>query len=281
MPNDHPKVSVIMGIYNCAETLPQSIESILHQTYTDWEFIICDDGSTDHSYEIAERYATLYPNRIKLLKNEKNLKLAATLNHCLKVVQGEYIARQDGDDLSVPERLEKQVAFLDQHPDYMLVGAGMIPFDEHGERVVRIGKLEPQKEDLPMNQSFMHATIMMRKEGYEQLNGYSVTKRTRRAEDYELWIRFFAAGYRGYNLQEALYKVKEDRNALKRRKFNYSLDHAFLILRGCYRLKLPLKYYVYIFKPIIVGAAPRFIVKRYYQHRDEKYIRSRNIKEQL
>ncbi|MBO0992531.1 glycosyltransferase [Bacillus sp. SD088] len=281
MPNDHPKVSVIMGIYNCAETLPQSIESILHQTYTDWEFIICDDGSTDQSYEIAERYATLYPNRIKLLKNEKNLKLAATLNHCLKVVQGEYIARQDGDDLSVPERLEKQVAFLDQHPDYMLVGTGMIPFDEHGERVVRIGKLEPKKEDLPMNQSFMHATIMMRKEGYEQLNGYSVTKRTRRAEDYELWIRFFAAGYRGYNLQEALYKVKEDRNALKRRKFNYSLDHAFLILRGCYQLKLPLKYYVYIFKPIIVGAAPRFIVKRYYQHRDEKYIRSRNIKEQL
>lgn len=272
-----PKVSVIMGIYNCSDTLSQSIESIINQTFTDWELIICDDGSTDNSFEIAKHYSENYPIKIKLLKNEVNMKLAATLNKCLAVASGEYIARQDGDDTSLIDRLEKQVAFLDSNNEYMLVGTGMIPFDENGDIGIRLGKEEPKKEDVPMHRTFMHATIMMRKEGYDALNGYRIAKQTRRAEDYDLWIRFFSAGFKGYNLQEALYKVREDHSAFKRRKFKYYFDKAILILLGCYSLKLPLKYYFYFFKPIIVGITPRYFVIKYHKNKVKRYSSKLNL----
>ncbi|WP_062109521.1 glycosyltransferase family 2 protein [Bacillus niameyensis] len=271
---DNPKVSIIMGVYNCADTLSQSIESIIKQSFTDWEFIICDDASTDDTYKIASFYAEGYPGKIKLLRNESNKKLAATLNRCLSVASGQYIARQDGDDISLSNRLEKQVAFLDSNPEYMLVGTGMIPFDENGDMEARIGKTEPVKQDIPVNNTFMHATIMMRKEGYEELKGYRVMKQTRRAEDYDLWIRFFAAGFRGYNLQEALYKVKEDKEALKRRKLRYYFDTSQLIFIGCRTLKLPIKYYLFIFKPILIGMTPKQFVKKYYKYRDKKLIKN-------
>lgn len=270
---DNPKVSIIMGVYNCADTLSKSIESIINQSFTDWEFIICDDASTDDTYKIASYYAKRYKGKIKLLRNDSNKKLAATLNRCLSVASGQYIARQDGDDISLSNRLEKQVAFLDSNSEYMLVGTGMVPFDENGDMEVRMGKIEPVKQDIPMNNTFMHATIMMRKEGYEELKGYRVMKQTRRAEDYDLWIRFFAAGFRGYNLQEALYKVKEDKEALKRRKFKYYFDTSQLIFIGCRTLKLPIKYYLFIFKPILIGLTPKQIVKRYYHYRDKKLIK--------
>ncbi|EKN69404.1 hypothetical protein BABA_10101 [Neobacillus bataviensis LMG 21833] len=273
MLNSSPKVSVIMGVYNCAETLSQSIESIIYQTFSDWEFIICDDASTDTTYEIAYQYTKMYPEKIKLLKNESNMKLAATLNRCLNAASGQYIARQDGDDISVSNRLERQVSFLDAYEEYMLVGTGMIPFDERGDMGFRIGKPIPSRVDLPMNNTFMHATIMMRNKGYTILNGYRVTKRTRRAEDYDLWIRFFAAGFKGYNLQEALYKVKEDESAFRRREFKYYFDSAILVFQGCYTLKLPIKYYLYTLKPIIVGITPRYLVKKYHKYRAQKYIR--------
>ena len=98
-------VSIIMGIYNCAETLPEAIESILNQTYLNWELIMCDDGSSDDTWKIAIRYAEKYPDKIKILKNESNKGLNYTLNRCLKKATGKYIARMDGDDISMPERL--------------------------------------------------------------------------------------------------------------------------------------------------------------------------------
>ena len=110
--NSGPKVSVIMGIYNCERTLAESIESILSQSYKNWELILCDDASTDGTLRIAKQYAAHYSDCIKLIQNKTNKRLAASLNHCLSHATGDYIARQDGDDLSFPRRLEKQVAFL-------------------------------------------------------------------------------------------------------------------------------------------------------------------------
>ena len=99
-----PKISVIMGIYNCAETLDEAVNSILGQTETNWELIMCDDGSTDNTYVIAEKYVQQYPNKIVLIRNDKNRGLNYTLNRCLKKAKGKYIARMDGDDLSLSER---------------------------------------------------------------------------------------------------------------------------------------------------------------------------------
>ena len=112
-----PKISVIMGIYNCASTLPDAIDSILSQTYTDWELILCDDGSVDDTYAVAEEYQIKYPEKIRLIKNESNSGLPKTLNNCLAVAEGTYIARMDGDDISMPDRFEKQIRFLEENPD--------------------------------------------------------------------------------------------------------------------------------------------------------------------
>ena len=115
------KVSVIMGIYNCGPTLQEAIDSILAQTYSNWELILCDDGSGDNTYAIADEYRRKYPDRIVLLRNESNTGLNHTLNRCLEVATGDYVARMDGDDISLPDRFEKQVMFLDAHPEYTIV----------------------------------------------------------------------------------------------------------------------------------------------------------------
>lgn len=259
------KVSVIMGIYNCEKTIKQSIDSIINQTYTNWELILCDDHSRDNTYKIAQEYARKYPEKIILIKNAANLRLAATLNHCLQYVTGEYIARMDGDDLSLPERFEKQVNFLNSHPRYQLVGTQMISFDETGDRGIKGIIEKPNRMYLRYNTPFAHATIMMRKEAYEKLGGYKVDSGITRCEDVDLWFRFFKEGFQGYNLQIPLYKVRESIHDFKRRKLSYGLDTAKVCYKGYKLLNYPKKYYIFLLKPIISSLlAPRFM--KYYHN---------------
>ena len=129
---NQPKVSVIMGIYNCEKTLSEAIESIIRQTYENWELVMCDDGSTDRTYAVADQYRKQFPEKIILLKNERNRKLSYTLNRCLQAARGELIARMDGDDISRSDRLQKQVDYLLSHPDLQVVGCAMQRFDEKG-----------------------------------------------------------------------------------------------------------------------------------------------------
>ena len=116
-----PKISVLMGIYNCASTLPAAIECILNQTVQDFELIMCEDGSKDDTYRVAQEYQKKHPDKIVLLKNEKNMGLNATLNRCLAVARGAFISRMDGDDLCEPDRFEKELAALDETPEYAIV----------------------------------------------------------------------------------------------------------------------------------------------------------------
>lgn len=214
---DNPKVSVIMGIYNCEKTLAEAIDSILNQTYTNWELIMCDDGSTDGTYTIAEEYQKRYPGKIVLLKNQQNMKLSYTLNRCLEAAAGELIARMDGDDRSRPERLQKQVSFLLAHPDIQLVGTGMRPFDKNGFHGIMHPNLNPTGKALRSGTPFFHATILTLKQVYDALGGYSTEKRAERVEDIDLWFRFYANHFTGANLDEPLYEVREDYHAIKRR----------------------------------------------------------------
>lgn len=210
-----PGVSVIMATYNCGDTLRASIDSIIAQTYTDWEFIICDDCSTDDTYEILSEYAQKYPKKIIVIKNEKNSKLAFSLNHCLEHAKGEYIARMDGDDISLPERLARQVEFLDAHKEYALVGTAMLPFGDDGERPPRYAIEIPGERDMLKRPPFFHATIMMTREAYDRIGAYHVSKRTMRAQDYDMWFRFFEAGYKGYNLHGTLTEFSRMTKRLK------------------------------------------------------------------
>ena len=133
------RISVLMGIYNCASTLSEALDSLYAQTFQDFQIILCDDGSKDDTYAIAKRYAEQHTNII-LISNDENKGLNYTLNHCLEYADTEYCARMDGDDISLPTRFEKEIRFLDSHPEYAIVSCPMIYFDEGGDFL--IGKKE-------------------------------------------------------------------------------------------------------------------------------------------
>lgn len=213
------KISIIMSVFNAEATLRESIDSILAQTYTDWEFIICNDCSNDSTQAILDEYKAAYPEKFILLKNDENKRLAYSLNRCLEVATGEYVARMDGDDLSVPERFEKQIAFLQENPQYDLVGSAMQRFNNEGYADIVYAPEKPDRNYMKKTVPFNHATIMTYRRVYEKLGGYTVAPRTMRAQDYDLWFRFYYENFNGYNMQEALYLVREDMNAIRRRTF--------------------------------------------------------------
>ncbi len=245
-----------MGVYNSQDTVAESIDSILNQTYKNWEFIICDDASTDGTYKILQRYKERYPDKFIILKNRTNRKLAYSLNKCLKVASGKYIARMDADDISLSSRIERQVEFLVKNHDFDLVGTAMIPFNGKIEHSPRIGKKIPDKYDLKWGACFAHATVVMKKEIMDDLGGYTVLPRTNRWQDWDLWIRFFAKGYKGYNLPEPLYKVRE--KAMEKRTFKtflYSIKTGFY---ACRILHYPFRYYLlFAFKVLTALFIPR------------------------
>ncbi|WP_346684018.1 glycosyltransferase family 2 protein [Anaerostipes butyraticus] len=242
-----PQVSIIMGIYNCEDTLEEAIESILRQTFTDWEFIMCDDGSTDQTLEIAQKYSKKYPDKFIVIKNRKNRGLNYTLNHCLKYARGEYIARMDGDDLSLPNRFEEEVRFLDNHSEYAIVSSPMIFFDDQGDWGCSKAIERPQIKDFVNHAPFhCHAPCMIRREAYQAVGGYTIDKKLLRFEDCNLWYKLYAAGYRGYNLQEPLYKMRDDRNAFNRRTPSSRMRGVYVQWKGFRLIKMPLRYYPFL-----------------------------------
>ncbi len=211
------RISVIIGLYNCASTLREALDSMLAQTYKGFMVIMCDDGSTDETYAIAKEYSERYGNFI-LIRNEHNIKLAATLNHCLDYVETEYVARMDGDDISLSNRLEILLEFLDSHPEYAFVSSAMIHFDENGDWKITRKEPNPTKNTFKWASPFCHAPVLMRTKALNDIGNYTVAPKVERMEDYYLWHKFYCAGYKGYNLQEPLYKMRDDKNATRRRR---------------------------------------------------------------
>lgn len=250
------KVSVIMGIFNCADTLEDAVNCILNQTHTNWELILCDDGSSDNTYDAAFSLAEK-DRRIRLLRNAQNMGLNYTLNRCLSCATGTYIARMDGDDLCVPERFEEELRCLEENPDIAIVSTDMEFFDETGIWG-RISHPEfPKNSDFLAGSPFCHAPCMVRREAYEAVGGYSVDKKLLRVEDYHLWIKMYSKGFQGRNIGKALYKMRDDRNAYSRRKFRYRLNEAYVRLLAIKELQLPFYTAVYALRPIIVGLLPK------------------------
>ncbi|MCD1161125.1 glycosyltransferase [Peribacillus frigoritolerans] len=250
------KVTVIMGIYNCESTLELSLKSLMSQTYQEFDVVMCDDGSTDNTYNVAMEFCEKHPDRFELLTNNKNMGLNFTLNKCLKHAKGEYIARMDGDDVSLPNRFEKEVEFLDTHTDIAIVSSPMIYFDETGEWGVGTAIETPENKDYIKSTPFAHAPCMVRKEAFQAVSGYTVDKRLLRVEDYHLWIKMCAHGYKGYNIQEPLYKMRDDKNAVGRRNFKGRLNEVYVKYLAFKMLKIPVWYIVFIFRPLLVGLMP-------------------------
>ena len=260
------RISVLMGIYNCANTLEQAVLSIQNQTHSDWELILCDDGSVDDTYQIAKLLAEQDP-RIVLLKNDRNMGLNFTLNRCLRTATGDYIARMDGDDECLPERFEKQLGILRNCPEFDIVSSHMALFDETGEWGLARIPVNPTAAQIVGGTAIHHAAVLMRKSAIDAVGGYSEDPGTMRVEDLDLWIRLYAQGSRCYNIQEPLYRMRNDQNALMRRKYRYRINSARVRLRGCRDLKLGLGSYVKAIRPLIVGLIPNQAKCIWFLHR--------------
>lgn len=243
-------ISIIMGIRNGGDRFINAVKSIEDQTYTNWEFIICDDGSTDDTYEKLLQYAQGKKN-FKIIRNENNIGLAATLNHCLEYCNGEYIARMDDDDFSYSDRFEKQVEYLETHPEISFVSSSADIFD--GEKIVRQRNLipNPTKKNLVYGTPFIHPATMFRAEALFAVNGYRVCKDTVRGQDYDLFMRLYGAGYVGANLTDILFRYTEDRANFKRRTFKARIGEMRIRIHGYNAMKVMHWAFPFIFKPLV------------------------------
>lgn len=257
-----PTVSVIMGVYNCKNKnlLKKSVDSIINQTFQDWEFLICNDGSTDDTLKFLENLE-LKDDRITILTYPENHGLNYALNMCLEKAKGQYIARQDDDDQSNLLRLEKQVSFLNTHNQYAIVGVLADVYDNDGIWGEYKVPEKPVKESFYWNSPFMHPTVMIRREAYEACKGYRVAKETRRCEDIDLFMRMYALGYRGYNIQEKLYLYRLLNNSKKKyRPMIYRIDEAIVRYKGYKEMGILAGGLLYIIKPILIGLIPQKIL---------------------
>ena len=226
MPNcDAGLVSVLMSVYNGAPTLEKAAASVLAQTYRDLELILCDDASTDDTWRIMQRIAA-QDARVTIFQNKTNLGLGASLNECLARAQGAYIARQDADDVSDSDRIERTMDFL-----------------------------------LSSGAPFFHPTMLFRRAVLESVNGYSTSPETRRTEDYDLVMRLAANGVIGENLQEILYSVYEPQEAYLRHNARTRMYEVRVRARGLRAMGSPASDYIYLVKPLIMACVPRGMMR--------------------
>jgi glycosyltransferase EpsE len=261
-----------MSVFNTNDecVLQRSIQSILSQTFSDFEFIICDDGSNDGTYEILTNI-TNGDSRIKLIKNETNMKAANARNRCISLSKGKYIAIMDADDYSDVNRLQIQHDFLENNMQFDFVGSSANLFNETGLWGHRIYNPFPENKDFLFVLPFIHASVMFRRNALEEVGSYRIAMETIRTEDYDLFMRLYANGFKGANLEDTLYFVREDQSLYKRRRYRHKIYEALVRYKGFRALGLMPGGFFYVIKPLIVGLIPvsllNLLKDMYYRHK--------------
>lgn len=221
--SSYPLVSVLMPVYNAEKYLPEAIESILNQTYPHFEFLILNDGSTDNSAAIVSGYQD---NRIRFIHSPENQGLIAQLNTGLNLATGQYIARMDADDISVKNRLEKQVTFLEANPQVGIVGSAINNFAQTTIIYTETFPLEHNqiKSFLLFDTPFAHPAVMLRRKVLTENNlkyhpAYQV------AEDYKLWLDMLQVT-QGANLPEPLLHYRESGTQVSKQHYSLQVGNA-------------------------------------------------------
>lgn len=216
-----------MPVYNSERFIRQAITSILEQTFHDFEFLIIDDGSTDNSEAIVQAFRD---SRIRFFRNEKNLGITATLNKGILLAQTPYLARMDADDISYPDRLQKQVDYLEANPDCGMVSSLTRVIDQGG-KPVRVDKFK--SEHYYYNQNFIcwiyHPTVMYRKQALLDVNLYTASY----SEDFEIFWQI-SRTYKIHNLDEVLLDYRETDQSLHQvlKKSEYEAAQQQQVLRN-------------------------------------------------
>jgi len=215
-----------MSVYNGEKYLQESIESILAQTYSDFEFIIIDDCSTDDSVNIIESYDD---KRIRLIRNEHNLRLPASLNKGIKSATGKYIARMDADDISMPDRFDKQVSYMETHSEVVAAGGSFQAIDENGNNLYIHHSASGEKlaKYCLMPSPMAHPTVMMRRDVIVD-NNLFYDEQYSSAQDYDLWQRINKK-FKIDNLPDILLKYRIQSNSISVAKRQQQQDNTYKI----------------------------------------------------
>lgn len=231
-----PLVTVLMSVYNGQKYLREAIESTLNQTFGDFEFLIINDASSDNSREIILSYPD---SRIHLVDNPENIGLTRSLNKGLELARGEYIARMDADDVSIPERLEKQVRFMEENPDIAVLGSWAWVIDENNRITAELRTLTDFDTlfiEIFFSNPLVHSSTLMRTAFIKKIGGYD--EKFERTQDYDLWVRVLANGGKVLNVPEFLIKYRNHLENISTKKFKQQEDLAQLAIQNAYRLIL-------------------------------------------
>lgn len=264
-----PKISVVMSVLNGSKYMDKGIQSIINQSFSDWEFIICDDGSNDETWQKLLNYAK-EDSRIIPIKNEKNMGLAYSLNKCIRIARSNILARQDADDESDPKRFEIQYPYIVSHPEYAIVGTSWYNIDETGYKWETHPLADPIAKDLIWDGGFMHPSWMMYKDQLSKVGYYTEGELTRRDQDYHLVLKLYGAGMKMHNMNNVLYYYTNDANTFNRTK-NWKRVKGLMWIRwdGYRRNNFPIWNYIFVFKPLVKNILPTFITKRYYMRKNK------------
>lgn len=247
----NPAISVIMSVYNGQDYLHAAMDSILNQTFGDFEFVIIDDGSKDRSIEIVQDYAKRDPRIV--FEARENKGLPAALNYAARMAKGEYLARMDPDDISLPTRFEKQIAFMREHPDVVNVGSRVILIDPYGVAYsVTDHPLVHEELDRDLLKgigwAIVHPVAFMRKTALEKAGWYNENYRT--SQDMELWLRMAEIG-RLANIAEPLLQYRQHLGSANFAKAKQQKKFKLKIMTDAYaRRGLP------AFDPAVLPPAP-------------------------
>lgn len=215
-----PEISVVMSVYNAELYLSQAIDSILGQSFKDFEFIIIEDCSTDQSLKILEHYAQ-QDQRIKLIRKPENRRMKGfieNLNIGISQAKGRYIARMDADDIAYPDRFEKQFQFLEQHPEVFMIGSSINLIDEDNQLLRKLPALENNTEiqqQMTKKVAMYHPVIMFRNEGVRYRENIYY------CEDYDLYLRLMNQGKKFHNFTEVLLDYRILNSSISRKDGNF------------------------------------------------------------
>ncbi|MBT2600526.1 MULTISPECIES: glycosyltransferase [Oceanobacillus] len=251
----NPSITVLMSVYNDGEYLEKSIESILNQTYTDFEFLIYDDLSSDCSRNILEKYAK-QDDRIKLILNSTNKGLSYNLARGVSKAKAPIIARMDADDIAFSNRLEVQMKEFKEDPSLDLLGSYVKDIDDKGNEI-EIRKVPLSKErinKLIWACPFIHPTVIFKKKAIEMVGSYNPTLRKR--QDYDLWFRCKAHGLNYKNINKPLLYYRFTDSYYKKNNYKVQFDQAVMGYKGCVISKASPIAYIGITFTLIKGVLP-------------------------
>ncbi len=258
---DAPLISVIMGVY-CqkisSDLLSRSISSILEQSWNNFELIICDDGSCEEAKALIDKFAD-QDARVRLVRGQEKILLSEKLNVCLAAARGAWIARMDDDDYSYPQRFQKQMDFLQNHPEIDFIGCNVRYQTEAGSIFSNFPE-NPTPKDFLFSMPYIHPTLIFRRECLDAVDGYSEASVCKLCEDFDLLLRLYQKGFHGANLKECLFDYSLIGTERRRRTFAHRLNEVKMRYKRFGDLHLLPGAFPFVIKPLLVGILPTGIL---------------------